>query len=116
VWEDHGLVFCQPNGRPVDPRHDHRAWRSLLVGAGVRPVRCTTSATPRQRSCWPSVSPSRVAMQILGHSQISLTLGTYSHVVPRARRGRRGPGRQRAVGPNGHHGGTTDDTGRLLRW
>ena len=24
----------------------------------------------------------RVAMQILGHSQIGLTLGTYSHVVP----------------------------------
>lgn len=26
--------------------------------------------------------PARVAMQVLGHSQISLTLGTYSHVVP----------------------------------
>jgi integrase len=26
--------------------------------------------------------PARVAMQILGHSQISLTLGTYSHVMP----------------------------------
>jgi len=26
--------------------------------------------------------PARVAMQILGHSQIQLTLGTYSHVVP----------------------------------
>ena len=26
--------------------------------------------------------PARVVMQVLGHSQISLTLGTYSHVVP----------------------------------
>jgi hypothetical protein len=26
--------------------------------------------------------PARVAMEILGHSQISLTLGTYSQVVP----------------------------------
>ena len=26
--------------------------------------------------------PARVAMEVLGHSQISLTLGTYSHVVP----------------------------------
>jgi len=25
--------------------------------------------------------PARVAMEILGHSQISLTLGTYTHVV-----------------------------------
>ena len=27
-------------------------------------------------------APARVVMEILGHSQISLTLGTYSHVVP----------------------------------
>lgn len=26
--------------------------------------------------------PARVVMQILGHSHITLTLGTYSHVVP----------------------------------
>jgi len=26
--------------------------------------------------------PPRVAMQVLGHSQSSLTLGTYSHVMP----------------------------------
>jgi hypothetical protein len=26
--------------------------------------------------------PARVVMQVLGHSQISLTLGTYSHVAP----------------------------------
>ncbi|MGZ4664814.1 MAG: hypothetical protein ACXV5Q_07130 [Frankiaceae bacterium] len=26
--------------------------------------------------------PARVVMQILGHSQITLTFGTYSHVVP----------------------------------
>jgi hypothetical protein len=26
--------------------------------------------------------PARVAMEMLGHSQISLTLGRYSHVVP----------------------------------
>ena len=30
--------------------------------------------------------PARVAMEILGHSQISLTLGTYSHVVPALQR------------------------------
>ena len=26
--------------------------------------------------------PARVVMEMLGHSQISLTLGTYSHVAP----------------------------------
>ena len=39
VWQDQGLVFAQLNGRPIDPRSDHRAWRDLLAAAGVRPAR-----------------------------------------------------------------------------
>jgi integrase len=64
VWEDRGFVFCQPNGRPIDRRRDWQDWKTLatlLLQQGV---------------------PARVVMDILGHSQISLTLGTYSHVVP----------------------------------
>jgi hypothetical protein len=30
-WQDHGLVFAQPNGRPLDPRSDLRVWRALLT-------------------------------------------------------------------------------------
>jgi integrase len=82
VWEDHGLVFCQPNGRPIDPRSDHRAWRSLLVDAGVRPARLHDARHTAATVMLTLGVPARVAMQILGHSQISLTLGTYSHVVP----------------------------------
>ncbi|SQD95676.1 hypothetical protein FMEAI12_3280026 [Parafrankia sp. Ea1.12] len=33
------LVFVQPNGRPLDPRADHRAWQDLLSQAGVRAAR-----------------------------------------------------------------------------
>ena len=47
VWEDHGLVFTQPNGLPIDPRADHRACRHLLTAAGVRQASCTTPDTPR---------------------------------------------------------------------
>ena len=31
----HGLVWHHPDGRPIHPRSDHRAWQSLLVDAGV---------------------------------------------------------------------------------
>ena len=82
VWEDHGLVFCQPTGRPIDPRSDHRAWRSLLVDAGVRPARLHDARHTAATVMLTLGVPARVAMQVLGHSQISLTLGTYSHVVP----------------------------------
>jgi integrase len=81
-WREHDLVFAQPNGAPIDPRADHRAWRALLTAAGVRQARLHdarhTAATVMLTM---GVAP-RVAMQVLGHSQISLTLGTYSHVVP----------------------------------
>src|SRR3954451_10261509 len=33
-WQDFDLVFCQENGRPIEPRSDHRAWRALLADAG----------------------------------------------------------------------------------
>ncbi len=60
--------------------------------------------------------PARVAMQVLGHSQFSLTLGTYSHVVPELTdeaAERVGGG---AVELTGHHAGTTDDTDLPPAW
>ncbi len=39
LWVDRNLVFCQPNGRPLDPRADLRHWKRLLAAAGVRDAR-----------------------------------------------------------------------------
>ncbi len=82
VWRDNNLVFCQENGAPIDPRSDHRAWRSLLAEAGVRPARLHDARHTAATLLLQQGVPARVAMEILGHSQISLTLGTYSHVAP----------------------------------
>jgi integrase len=82
MWQDNGLVFCQVDGRPVDPRSDHRAWRTLLADAGVRQARLHDARHTAATLLLQQGVPARVAMEILGHSQISLTLGTYSHVVP----------------------------------
>jgi integrase len=81
-WQDHGLVFCQPNGKPLDPRSDHRAWRGLLAAAGVRGARLHDARHTAATLLLTQGVPARVVMEILGHSQITLTLGTYSHVVP----------------------------------
>lgn len=80
VWDDHDLVFCQENGRPLDPRSDHRAWRALLAAAKVPPARLHDARHTAASLLLQQGVPARVAMEILGHSQISLTLGTYSHV------------------------------------
>jgi integrase len=81
-WHDHGLVFAQENGRPIDPSADYRAWRSLLADAGVRPARLHDARHTAASLLMLQGVPARVVMDVLGHSQISLTLGTYSHVVP----------------------------------
>jgi integrase len=82
MWHNDNYLFTTPAGRPLDPRNDHRAWRQLLIDASVRPARLHDARhTAATLLLAQGVAP-RVAMQILGHSQITLTLGTYSHVVP----------------------------------
>lgn len=82
LWEDHCLVFAQPNGRPIDRKADWRAWKALLRAAGVREVRLHdgrhTAATLLLTA---GVHP-RVVMELLGHSQMRTTTDTYSHVMP----------------------------------
>ncbi|ETA00428.1 site-specific recombinase XerD [Frankia casuarinae] len=79
---EHDLVFVQPNGRPLDPRADHRAWQDLLSQAGVRAARLHDARHTMASLLLAQKVHPRVVMEIMGHSQISLTLGTYSHVAP----------------------------------
>jgi integrase len=82
LWQDHDLVFAQPNGRPIERKSDWRAWKTLLRDAGVREVRLHdgrhTAATLLLSE---GVHP-RVVMEVLGHAQMRTTTDTYSHVMP----------------------------------
>jgi len=81
-WQEHGLVFAQVNGGPIDKKVDWKAWKALLAKAGVRDVRLHdgrhTAATLLLSA---GVHP-RVVMELLGHSQMRTTTDTYSHVMP----------------------------------
>ena len=83
AWQDSGLVFTSPIGTPLDPRNVTREFQAMLSAApGVPRVRFHdlrhTAATLLLAQ---GVDP-RTIMETLGHSQISLTLNTYSHVLP----------------------------------
>jgi integrase len=85
-WKDRGFVFTSSIGTPIEPRRITREFRTLLTGAGLPPIRlhdlrhsCATLLLAQ------GVSP-RVVMETLGHSQVSLTLNTYSHVLPALQR------------------------------
>ncbi len=80
-WRDHGLVFAQPNGKPIDPRADNRAWKALLNAAGVRDARLHDARHTAATLLLLQGVDNRVVMEILGHSQLSMTT-RYQHVLP----------------------------------
>ncbi len=52
LWQEHDLVFAQPDGRPIGARADWQEWKELLAAAGVRTPACTTPATPPRPCCF----------------------------------------------------------------
>lgn len=82
AWQDSGLVFTSPIGTPMEPRNMTREFHRMLKAANVPRVRFHdlrhTAATLLLAQ---GIDP-RTIMETLGHSQISLTLNTYSHVLP----------------------------------
>ena len=90
-----------------DPRADHLAWHALLRRAGVSRVRLHDARHTAATLMLTMGVPARVAMDVLGHSQISLTLGTYSHVMPLLSRDAADRVGQALWGTTGHHAGTT---------
>jgi len=84
-WEDSGLVFTLAAGGPLEPRKVTREFHALLPAADLPAVRFHdlrhTAATLLLAQ---GVDP-RTIMETLGHSQIRLTLSTYSHVLLRFR-------------------------------
>jgi integrase len=82
AWEEHGFVFAQPNGRPIDARRDWLNSKALLAAAEVRDARLHDARHTAATLLLQQGVAARVAMQVPGHSQITLTLGTCSHVVP----------------------------------
>lgn len=81
-WEEWGLVFTTTVGTPFSPRNDYRTFITILGAAGLRRVRLHDLRHTAASLMLEQGVPARVIMQTLGHSQISITLNTYSHVSP----------------------------------
>jgi integrase len=82
VWaNDELLVFTSTLGRPVDPRRDYQQWCDLLKRCGLPKMRLHDARHTAATALLVAGVPLRVAMEWLGHSQISQTV-RYTHVVP----------------------------------
>ncbi len=85
-WADSGLVFTSTIGTPLEPRNAFRLFQEALQRAGLPHIRFhDLRHTCASLLLAQGVHP-RVVMETLGHSQISLTMDTYSHVIPALQR------------------------------
>jgi integrase len=83
LYQDGGLVFASEIGTPLEPSNiDRRSFKPLLEKAGLPDIRfhdlrhtCATVLLSQ------GVNP-KFVQELLGHADIKLTLGTYSHFLP----------------------------------
>ena len=83
-WHEFDLVFASNIGTPLEPRNLDRHFKRMLVKACLPDMRFhDLRHTAASLMLAANVNP-RTAADILGHSRISVTLDTYSHVMPAA--------------------------------
>lgn len=84
-WHDTGLVFTLPNGKGIDGKVDGDRWHALLDKAGVTQRRLYDARHSAATLMLAQGIELRVAMALLGHSQVSVTV-RYQHAVDRLKR------------------------------
>jgi len=82
AYEDSGLAFTDPRGRPIPPYRLSQRFAGLLRRADLprmrfHDLRHTHATLMLARGVHPKVVSER-----LGHASIAITLDTYSHVLP----------------------------------
>jgi integrase len=81
AYSEHGLVFAREDGTPIPPELVTKAFTELCKAAGVRPVRLHDlrhGAASLRLAAGVDIA---VVSKQLGHSTISLTVDTYSHLL-----------------------------------
>jgi len=89
AYVDGGLVFAKEGGEPLSPEYVTKTFKRLAVAAGLRPIRLHDlrhGAASLRLAAGVEIA---AVSKMLGHSSISITADTYSHLL-------RGVGRQAA--------------------
>lgn len=83
AWEEHDYVFCTPPGKHLNPGHSVLVQLKLLLQKADLPdirfhdLRHSAATLLLSMGVHP-----KVVQEILGHSEISMTMDIYSHVLP----------------------------------
>lgn len=88
AWRDEwGLAFTTALGTPIRPANLRRwSFKPLLARAGLPPIRFHDLRHTHASLLLAAGTHPKLVQEQLGHSTVTLTLDTYSHVLPSLRR------------------------------
>ncbi|HHY33350.1 MAG TPA: site-specific integrase [Firmicutes bacterium] len=83
VWQAQDLVFPSEIGTPANPSNIYKwSWHPILEKAGLPRIRIHDLRHTAASLLLLANENPRVVQELLGHSDISTTLGIYSHILP----------------------------------
>jgi integrase len=85
-WHETGLVFTSTIGTPIEVGNLRRSFWRLLDKACLPRMRFHDLRHSCASLLLVQGVPARVVMETLGHSNISITMDTYTHVLPELQR------------------------------
>ncbi|KAA6217440.1 tyrosine-type recombinase/integrase [Streptomyces filamentosus] len=85
-WLETEYVFTTRTGRTVEPMNLSRSFQRIAEGAGLPRIRLHDARHGCATLLFAAGVPARVVMEILGHSQIAVTMNIYTHVSDERRR------------------------------
>lgn len=77
-----GLIFCTRDGKPINPNNIIRNFTAIVKAAGLRRIKVHELRHTAATLMLLAGIPAKVVSERLGHASISITLDTYSHVLP----------------------------------
>lgn len=88
LWQEHDYVFCSPIGTYLSPGHNALVQlKKLLEKAGLPDIRFHDLRHSAATMLLEKEVHPKIVQEILGHSDIAMTMNTYSHVLPTMQKG-----------------------------
>jgi integrase len=82
AWRENDLVFCNVYGNFLHPFRLYTLFDKVLANAGLPHMHFHDLRHSAATILLAMGVNIKVVQEILGHSQVSMTLGIYSHVLP----------------------------------
>jgi len=82
AYEDSGLVFTHPDGSPIHPHLFSDWFKQHVRVAGLPMIRLHDLRHSYATAALAAGIPAKVVSERLGHATITITMDTYSHVLP----------------------------------